>query len=302
MPPDEFDTFFDQLSNLKSDENPPANFGEAPVVADPAVVPAVETPVVADTPATDVPTGEVQATGDGGEPAVIATEEAPVEPAAITPPAPVQGDNTELLSRLADLLDKRQPAAPVVQPQPQAPTRIYTDEETTRLQSFQKDWPDIFEAFQLLARGTTVQNNAYVFNEMARVLGPQLQNMQTVQVEHQYDALRRSIPDYDTVRDPVISWVKSDKAIPSYLRTAYNGVIENGDVGEITDLVNRWRQATGTAQPGKAAAAPAKSANELSPAAKQAAAALAPVAAKRATVVQSQPEGFDEAFDAFAKA
>ena len=87
MPPvetDDFDSFFDELSRLKPDETPPANFGEAQAVT-PPVVPAEETPVVADTPVE--PSVGDQATGDGGEPAVVATEETQVEPAAAAPAA-----------------------------------------------------------------------------------------------------------------------------------------------------------------------------------------------------------------------
>jgi hypothetical protein len=301
-PVDEFDGFFDQLSRLKTDEKPPADFGAAPATETPVVtdgeaqpVVATETPVVADPPATETPEGKAQATGDDGEPVVEPVGEPVVEAAK-----PVQGDNTELLTRLADMLSQRQPSAPVVQAQQPQAAPIYTEEEVARLRQFEQDWPDFAEALRLFSRGTTVQNNAYVFNELARVMGPQLQNMQTVQIEHQYDALRRSIPDYDVVRDPVIKWVKEDPKLPAYLRTAYSGVIDNGDVGEITDLVNRWRDATGKQTP--RAAPPVKSANDLSPAAKQAAAALAPVVTKRATIIRSEPEGFDAAFDEFAKA
>ena len=63
--PDDFTKFFDELSQLKQGETPPATFGQT----DPAaavVTPPVETPVVTDTPATDTPTGKAPATGDGG--------------------------------------------------------------------------------------------------------------------------------------------------------------------------------------------------------------------------------------------
>jgi hypothetical protein len=57
--------------------------------------------------------------------------------------------------------------------------------------------------------------------------------------------LRQAIPDYDQVRDPVIRWVNTDTRIPEDLRNTYKRVVEQGDVSEITDLVNRWREATG---------------------------------------------------------
>jgi hypothetical protein len=57
--------------------------------------------------------------------------------------------------------------------------------------------------------------------------------------------LRQAIPDYDRVRDPVIRWVNTDTRIPEDLRNTYKRVVEQGDVSEITNLVNRWREATG---------------------------------------------------------
>lgn len=57
--------------------------------------------------------------------------------------------------------------------------------------------------------------------------------------------LRQAIPDYDQVRAPVIRWVNTDTRIPEDLRNTYKRVVEQDDVSEITDLVNRWREATG---------------------------------------------------------
>ena len=299
MPPDEFEQFFDQLATLKPGETPPATFGQSTEAVAP-VVPPVETPVVTDPPATDTPEGKVPATGDGGvTPPVETPVVAPVATPAVTPP---KVEDTDLLSRLADILDKRQPVVQQPQPQPVAPPPLYTDDEAGRLAKFREDWPDIFDAFALMARGNAVQNNAFVFQEIAKAVGPQLQNLQTVQTDHHYMALKAAIPDYDQVRDSVVKWAREDRNIPGYLRTAYDGVIQGGDVGEISDLVDRWRQATGTAQPKTVTAAPAKTETGLSQAAKQAAEALAPVSSKRTANVPSEPTDYDTAFAAFAKA
>ena len=296
---DEFEQFFDQLATLKPGETPPDTFGKPAEGVAPVVVPPVETPVVTDTPATDTPEGKVPATGDGGVTPPVEPVVEPVVAPVVTPPV-VQ--DTDLLSRLADILDKRQPVVQQVQPQPVAPPPLYTDDEAGRLAKFREDWPDIFDAFALMARGNAVQNNAFVFQEIAKAVGPQLQNLQTVQTDHHYMALKAAIPDYDQVRDSVVKWAREDRTIPGYLRTAYDGVIQGGDVGEISDLVDRWRQATGTAQPKTVIAAPAKTETGLSQAAKQAAEALAPVSSKRTANVPSEPQDYDTAFAAFAKA
>jgi hypothetical protein len=133
-------------------------------------------------------------------------------------------------------------------------------------------------------------------------LGPTLQNLQVVQTDHQYDALVRAIPDYDAVANDVVQWARTDKGIPRLLRDTYERVITEGDVSEIKYLVDTWRTATGksVAQPAARTtpAAPVTKANELSEAAKQAAASLAPVVSRRTAVVTSAtPEGFDDAFD-----
>ena len=293
----DFETYFEQLSRLGNDDTPPANFGQS------------ETPAVADTSATETPAGKEPATGDDDKAAAVApaggapvSQEAvqaePVVAAVVSPKV----EDTDLLSRLADILDKRQPVVQQVQPQPVAPPPLYTDDEAGRLAKFREDWPDIFDAFALMARGNAVQNNAFVFQEIAKAVGPQLQNLQTVQTDHHYMALKAAIPDYDQVRDSVVKWAREDRTIPGYLRTAYDGVIQGGDVGEISDLVDRWRQATGTAQPKTVIAAPAKTETGLSQAAKQAAEALAPVSSKRTANVPSEPTDYDTAFAAFAKA
>jgi hypothetical protein len=37
----------------------------------------------------------------------------------------------------------------------------------------------------------------------------------------------------------------TDTRIPEDLRNTYKRVVEQGEVSEITDLVNKWREATG---------------------------------------------------------
>lgn len=278
---DEFDGYFDTLSKIKDGDEPPADFG-APVDPNAPVVAPVADPVA--------------------DPAAVVDPAAPVVEPVVAAPAPA--DNTELLSRLADLLDKRAPAAPAAPVAPAALAPLYTADEIAALTQFETDWPDVAKAFALMRRGDTVQNNAKLYSELGQVLGPQLANMQTVQVSHQLNELRRMIPDYDKVRDPVIAWAMDDKKQPAYLRTAYESVINNGDPAQITDMVTRWRTETGApAAPASGQVVPPKTTAQVaapSLAIQAAAAALAPVNSKRTTTVPAEPSTFDDAFKAFA--
>lgn len=300
---DEFDGFFDELSRLKPDEQPATTFGAAADGTTPVVeTPVVETPVV-ETPVVETP---VVAEGDKAAPAGEGEGDGTkVETPVVTAPDPKASEAPpQWLERLADVLDKRQPPAPAPQPRPRAqPAPIYSGEELTELQTFAKDWPDIARAFELYTRGQRVQDRAAIYEDVARVVSPLQGGVQTVQVNQQLNDLQRAIPDYDQVRDPVINWVRTDKTLPPYLRSAYNNVIEGGEVGEVAHLVGEWRKATGSAAPAvrTTPAVTVTKANELAPAVKQAAASLAPVQSQRTVHVPSAPSGFDDAFEAFAK-
>lgn len=303
---DEFDSFFDALAKLKPGEQPPADFGQTvnkdvdaptePVNKD------IDTPVNPDTTVA-TPEGGTENEGDGD--AAAAAAKAAADKAAVEAAAAKPADEAGLMDRFLKVMEQRQQPQP--QPQPprqQQPAPLYTAEEQAVLNKFNEDWPDLAQALALALRGTTTQNNAYVFGELSKVLGPQLQTMQEVSADHHYDALIRAIPDYDAVAPKVVDWVAKDPSMKPYLRAAYKGVIDNGSVDDISDLVDTWRKATGTSvTPGKAPAAPAaKTGSELSEAAKQAAAALAPVNSKRTVTAPAEPASFEDAFEAHAKA
>lgn len=282
---DDFDSYFDTLANLKDGDAEPA-----PVVAPVSVTPPAE--LVVTTPAEPVV---------AVPPAELIAGDPPVAP--VVPSTPKQPDNTDIVARLVEALEKRPvtpaptaPAAPQLRP-------IYTDEEIAELSAFEKEWPDIARAVALYRKGNSIEQKAEIYGEIGQVLGPQIANMQTVQVSHQLSELRRMIPDYDQVRDPVIAWATDAKLHPAYLRTAHNSVIQSGDPAEITDLVGRWRVATGTAAPqATGQGAPPKPAPAaLAPAVIQAAAALAPVTSKRTTTASAEPSTFEDAFKAYAE-
>lgn len=297
---DDFGSFFDNLSDLAAEKKPvPSDFGAAAVAVTPPVV-ATEPPVVVVPPDTAVPattaTEPSAATGDVAAPVADPVAPQVAEPAAVKPDA-----TPALLERFVQAMEAQKPAPQRTQP---APQQLYTPEELTTLETFEKDWPDAAKALQLIMRGATTVQRAQTMEQMAATLAPALQNMQTVQFDHQLNSLRQVIPDYDSIREPAIQWATTDKSIPTPLRNTFKNVIEQGEPSDVKWLVDSWRTATGksvSSTPSPVAAA--KPANELSEAAKQAAASLAPVVSKRTAVVSSAtPVDFDGAFEHFTAA
>ena len=219
--------------------------------------------------------------------------------------ASVTDREADLLAKFAKAVrgDEKTAPTPTAQEaatEPVAPTPLFTSDEVTFLTKFQEDWPDVMRAAQVMLRVQARQVTDHVFAEIAKSVGPRFAMLESMADDRHETALHTTIPDYDDVRDKVIEWAGKQ---PAYLQPAYNRVISDGTVDEIADLVNRYRKDSGVGAPTAKVATPAKTESELSPAAKKAAAALAPVNSKRTAVVQqASPEDFDAAFVAFANA
>lgn len=230
---------------------------------------------------------------------------APADPAPAPTPTPAPADEDDaVLKKLADLV-KNQPApkaepAPAPTPAAEPEPEIYTAEEKEFLAGYEKDWPDVVRAESLKRRAEYRQLTGYVFDQVRAVLAPLQETVQQLAGHTQLSELTRQVPGYsDDLRSQVTEWANNQ---PTYLQVAYNHVITNGSVDEVADLVKRFRSETGVSPAAQAAPAPApKKDTELPTAAKQAAAALAPVSSKRTQVVQQDdPQDFDSAFAAFA--
>ena len=299
---DNFTKAFDMLSSI-GDKAPPADLlADEPAAAtttDPAAAAADPAPVVA--PAAGDQTDFVDPAAKAEADAAAAKAEADAAAAAAAAVKPVEAAKPDPLERLADLLQKNQQQAPQpaqVRPeQQQAP--LFSAEEATFLSEYEKDFPDVARAEGLRRRAENNVLVQHIFNEVAKVLKP-IQDAAFGVMEQQHTAnLHQAAPDYDAVRDKVLDWVETQ---PSYLQVAYKHVIEQGTVTEVADLINRYKASTGVAPAATAAAsaAPAAKETELPAAAKQAAAALAPVGSKRSVAAKGEPSTFDDAFAAFA--
>lgn len=296
-------------------------------LAAPAQTPVADPPATGDsgaapesTPTTEtppVPQPQEGSSSDGGashsgEPAapaegVSATPAAGAAPAA--PAAAQPNPDDEILNRLAELVRKPAPQAPVAPTpaptappaSPEPPAEIYSDEEKSFLADYDKEWGDVSKGEALKRRAEYQAVVQHVFTEIGKQLGPLLETVQELATRTHLSDLKSTVTDYDDVRDKVVEWVETQ---PTYLQVAYKHVINEGTVEEVADLIQRFKASTGTqlAAPAAAPAPAAKKETALPPAAKQAAASLAPVSSKRSGVVAPvNPDDFDGAFAVAAK-
>jgi len=272
--PDPFLEAFDKLSGL----------GEETTQVD------LDRAVTGETPAEAAPAPATE------EAPPAAPEEAPA-PAEEPAEAPAESDD-DLLRRLGSLLRKEPPAEPP--PAPAAPPAaapelppVLSKDEQEFLSTYEKEWPEVARAEALRRRAEYQELTTFIFKEVADFLRPHLGDLQAVTTRTHLSELEARVPDYDDVRDKVISWVGEQ---PKYLQPAYQHVIQQGTADEVADLISRWRSATGVTP------TPTPRAREttvLPPATKQAAAALAPVGSKRsAPAAGVDPSDFEGAFAA----
>jgi hypothetical protein len=281
--PDEFTKMFEDLAKLGDEE--PAKL--TPIEEPAPVIVGAEPPA----PVAEAPVEE-PAPAEGLDLTPPAEEPAP-EPE----PEPVQQQSSEdILARFAQIV--REQPAPQQQVQPQAqqpqPAPLFTPEEIKELEAYEKDWPDVAKAEALRRRAEYSQLISYVFQQVSQRLAPLEQQTAGVSTRSHLNDLYTLIPDYDQVRDPVLAWVDQQ---PAYIKNAYMQVAQQGTPAEVADLVGRYKLATGL-QAKAALAAPTAPAPQV----RKAAAALAPVKSARSNVTDAQPEDFDSAFAAFAKA
>ena len=209
------------------------------------------------------------------------------------PAQPVLGDDfADKLARA--LAAQQQPVQQQPVQQPAAPPPLFTADETAFLTEYEKDYPDVARAEALRRRAENRLVVQHVFNEIAQVVEPLQRTIAALLSDQQLAQLQQVVPEYETKREDVIKWVDTQ---PSYLKIAYNHVIQNGTVEEVADLIGRYNQATGAQSQQQRASAAATQTTELPAATKKAAAALAPVGSKRTTVVRGiAKDDFDGAF------
>jgi len=290
---DAFDTAFADIMKAEGQE-PDANFnkpveGETPTPPVPAAPTPPEPPVPVESEL-EVPV-EGEGGDTGGEPPIPGAKPTVLDDAAVE----------RLLAGLAARVPQQQaPQGGQGQHRPLPQPALVSPQETQELTQFYTDWPDVARAMEVMLRVTKVTTQQQVYAEMARALGPKLEMIDALATRAQLDYFERAVPDYETVAEQIGPWVEKQ---PDYLRGAYTAVMQNGTEDQVLDLIHRFRQATGQTQAQTPPAQRATPATELSPAAKQAAARLAPVRSARTTpTTQAAATDFDSAFAEALKA
>lgn len=287
---DEFSAAFDDLLKLGDDE-PSRDFGKEtpttaapiPASAEPPAPAQVEVPAPVEPPA---PADEIELPIPGA----VAPE--PV----VTPQTPALDDAAveRLLAGLASRV--RPPERQQSQQRQQGPAPLVTAAEAEMINKYYTDWEDVARASEVVLRAALTQQKQAIYAEMAAVLRPKLDMIDALATRAQLAYFEQAVPNYDTVAEQIGPWVNSQ---PDYLRNAYLSVMQSGTEDQVLDLIGRYQQATGATQ---AAQPPARQATELSPAAKQAAARLAPISSKRATTTAIAPAiDYDSAFEEAVK-
>lgn len=261
--------------------------------------------------------GAAVAAGEAAKAATIdaaaATAAAEAAKAATTtqtePPKPTVTIDDDFIKRFAEAMKPQAQPQSVTDTTNRAPPPLYSAEEAGQLQQFYTEWPDVAKAAELIARGMVQNATRRMYAEMAASLAPYLRTIDSLADMTQYNALTSQVPDYENIIGQVTEWTKKQ---PAYLQAAYGRVINEGTSDEVIDLIDRWKRDTGSAsqvtqQPAGAGGGGtqtqplAAKVTELSTAAKQAAARLAPISAKRANATTAAPADFDGAFAEFAK-
>ena len=119
--------------------------------------------------------------------------------------------------------------------------------------------PGIFGDFseEALANGIATLVASQVEARVSKALEP-LQAKQADDLASQhYAAIYEAHPDADSIAESreLADWINSQ---PSYARDAYAAVLQQGSTGQVIELFDAFKQATGVTQPGASAAADVK--------------------------------------------
>jgi hypothetical protein len=313
----EHDDFGDAFAKLSENLQQPgatvasaAAAAPAPAATDPPKVePAKVDPPVGTEPAkVDPPVVAAATPAAGAEPAKVdppATAAAPA-PAASTEPD-LSAQLAEANRKIAELSAAASTPAPKAEEAPKEKPLYSTDEEAL-VKAYRENWGDVARGEELVRRGEYTSLVNHIFSEFQRVYGPMLAHVEARAPRDQYTDLKMLVPDYDTVRDPTIAWVKTQ---PALIRREYERVVSEGSPEEVRDLIEIFKGATGKATAPAAATTPAVAASGMTAAATPAAPAdpktsaavlaLKPVDTKRTEMGNSaDPNDFAGAFGEFA--
>ena len=302
--------FADAFKELTADE------GEPKLAVTEGTDPVVEGAAALEEAKGEKP-GTITIEGVLPDPKAVGTDgKAAVDPAVAKPAAeePAKLTDAEMLDRFRAIVAEPPkpapaPAAAPPAPQPQLESKPaisqYTIEQQKLVDDYIKEWPDVYTAEQLIRAKEYQALVAHIFAE----IGPVFERLQAqtgqMAVQTHMERLEAAVPDYATVAPKVLDWIGKQ---PAYLKSAYEAVAAKGDIGDVVDLIGRYRASVGEAAPAPAAKAtltlvpPAPAPVAAEAAAAKLARGLAPVAGKRSGVQTDaiQLDDFDGAFKAFS--
>ena len=296
---DDFDNAFAQASG-----QPAAPVDDKPATDAPATdAPATDAPAD-DKPATDAPAAPVTDAPTADKPAAPAAPAA--EPTVEEQARQLGVDPKYLAQAIAEEQQRlskaqEQPAAPA-EPRVFAAEDFLAEDDKTAIAAFKKDWPTEFPAIErmILAHANAIAMNHQnsLVAQLNKVLAPIVQSVGRSEVNTHVSTIKTAHPDYDVVLPKVREWVAAQ---PSFMRSAMENVLKNGNAAEVVDLVSVYKGASvpsGAApvQPASTAAAQeAPKPAPVSPAAVAATAAVPPAARTKQTTA-NDPGDFDGAF------
>jgi hypothetical protein len=309
---EDFEAVFAQLTTpdaVKIEQKPDTIADAADAAATAAAAAAAGTTIEIEGALPDPKTVAADGTVAGEKPADEPVKADP-KPAAAEPAK--AGETDELLRRFATIVREQPAAAAPAAAAADAPSPItpFTPEQQTLVDSYMREFPDVYTAEQLIRKQEYQAFAAWMFDQIRpHITGLQSQTQQIVAQTHA-EQLMSAVPDYDDVVDDVLKWIDEQ---PDYLKGAYAAVAQRGSVPQVVDLINRWR----TSPNGKAAPAAAATAGKPAPAAdpvvepkpdpkvERLAKGLKPVGSKGTGVqlgATLAKDDFDGSFEAFAKA
>lgn len=245
---------------------------------------------------------------EGDKPADVAEGDKPAAPVAKQPD---QIDPKFLAQAIAEAQAQREQEqkskeqTPAEEEKPLTRADFLDEAGAAAIKKFETEWPDEYAAIQQLMQAELRAALANSFSgytkQLNGVLAPLMGSVQKVEVNTYKGAVTAAHPDAFEIAPKVAEWIETQPAI---VRSAYRQAYEKGTAQEAIELLNLYKQATGST--GAAPATPASSAAQEPPkpkpvADKKAVAALAAVPAAQ----RAKPNGGADVLDfdaAFAEA
>ena len=124
-----------------------------------------------------------------------------------------------------------------------------SDEHVAKLEEMKKNWPDIFEAFEVARAHERAEITADVARSLVHLGGrvdQLIEPLSKAQLNSAYNQhmaeVRGAIPDFDIIRDLVPDWIKTQ---PAYVQGALKNVYDKGNVADTVALFNDFKKSTG---------------------------------------------------------